>query len=494
MRTKHHRRHAIVDAAALLGTLVRYWATIFPLARRELAHWRARAEAIPDTTLRRLAQHTLEHEGFNAEGAALFATIAPAAHRRAVVRLLVRFQVMYDYLDLLTEQPTPEPLATSRQLHLALLTALGESPPSTSYYAYHPCSDDDGYLDELIAGCRAGFLDLPASAVVAPHVLEAARRSSEGQSYSHASVFTAETDNLIAWATSQIPLALDLRWWEAAAASESSLVIHGLLVAAADPDLNAETAVRVAAAYWPWITGLNALLDDLVDRAEDATEGTHSYAENYPTTDDLAQRLAVIAGRASTGVRDLPRQRRHAVVLAAMTSFYLAAPGASAPLAQDAARRVRAAVDMDLRLPLAMLALRRRLAELVKARRQRRRPLRSTGPPPKALRLEPRAHSVRKPRLNPPIRRAPSSQPMSDPSQLVALGRAIRRARVDRDLTQEALSERTGVHVKALSEIERGRRDARTTTVLEIIEGLGMPASDFYALYDRARAGDTLTP
>ena len=49
----------------------------------------------------------------------------PSGRRRATTRLLVAFQIMYDYLDALTEQPTPEPLRTSRQLHLALLVALG---------------------------------------------------------------------------------------------------------------------------------------------------------------------------------------------------------------------------------------------------------------------------------------------------------------------------------------------------------------------------------
>ena len=77
---------------------------------------------------------------------------------------------------------------------------------------------------------------------------------------------------------------------------------------------------------------------------------------------------------------------------------------------------------------------------------------------------------------------------------LHALGRAVRRARVDRDLSQEALAERAGMNAKYLSELERGRKDARTSTILRLVDAMDMRAGDLYALYDRAHAGDDLTP
>ena len=359
MRSKHRRARECKPSPELLGTLARYWLAIFPIARQELGRWRKRAEEIPNGPLRQLARLTLTHEGLNAEGAALFATLAPLAQRAAVVRLLVRFQVMYDYLDVLTEQPAEEPLRTSRQLHLALTAALGGTQPRSSYYAFHTYQDDGGYLDELVAGCRVGFAWLPSAAVAAPFALDAARRSAEGQSHSHAAVQIGNGE-LIRWASGEAP-ALRLRWWETAAASESSLVIHALLASAADPAFTPAAAERVAAAYWPWITGLNALLDDLVDRAEDAAEGTHSYVEHYADPELMALRFEAIAARATAAVRELPHSRRHAVILAAMTSFYLAAPGAALPGATATAQRVREQLDVNVRLLLAVLRLRRRL-------------------------------------------------------------------------------------------------------------------------------------
>lgn len=368
----------------MLAALASYWLTIFPVAHAELARWRVRAAAIPQPLLRRVAQATLAEEGLNAEGAALFALLAPPARRTATTRLLVRFQVMYDFLDALTELPlpatAPAPLAVSRQLHRALVAALGGPPPAAGYYALHPAGDDGGYLAELVAGCRRGFRALPGARQAAPLALRAAARSAEGQSRCHAAAGLREPRALMRWAQRETPPSSGLLWFETAAAAESSLVIHALLASAADPRLTHAAAARVAAAYWPWITGLNALLDDLVDGAEDAATGTHSHVPRYRHPRAAAERLGAIAAHASAAVGGLPRGRRHALILAAMTSFYLASPHAALADTAPAARAVRDALATDLRPLLAMLRARRRLAALTR----RRAPAAAPVPPARA--------------------------------------------------------------------------------------------------------------
>jgi len=45
------------------------------------------------------------------------------------------------------------------------------------------------------------------------------------------------------------------------------------------------------------------------------------------------------------------------------------------------------------------------------------------------------------------------------------LGRNLRRAREQRELTQEEVSERSGVHATEVSRIEAGKRDPRVSTL-----------------------------
>jgi tetraprenyl-beta-curcumene synthase len=367
-RTAIRPRRGARDTRALLGTLARYWFGIFPVARAELSYWRRRAATIPDETLRRYALETLADEHLNAEGAAVFAVLAPRRHRALVVRLLVRYQLMYDYLDTLTEQPVAAPLRASRHLHRALTAALGERPPPVSYYAYYPHADDGGYLPELVGACRAAFEALPAAGSVAPIALRAARRCGEGQSRNHAAMLTSDS-TLRRWASRATPTGSSLRWWETAAAAGSSLAIHALLASAADPALSIAEAERVERAYWPWINGLNTLLESMIDAPHDLATANHSYVEHYATPRLMANRLEAIAARAAHAARQLPHPEVHAAILAGMSAFYLAAPEAQLPAARPAAQRVRHRLGGNLGLPLAMLRTRRCLSRLAPRRR-----------------------------------------------------------------------------------------------------------------------------
>jgi transcriptional regulator with XRE-family HTH domain len=69
-------------------------------------------------------------------------------------------------------------------------------------------------------------------------------------------------------------------------------------------------------------------------------------------------------------------------------------------------------------------------------------------------------------------------------SQLVVFGRALRRARRDREMSQEALANRAGLAAKHVSEIERANRDPRLTTILKLAHALDMRAGELLTLYD----------
>jgi transcriptional regulator with XRE-family HTH domain len=68
---------------------------------------------------------------------------------------------------------------------------------------------------------------------------------------------------------------------------------------------------------------------------------------------------------------------------------------------------------------------------------------------------------------------------LSDP--LLDFGRVVRRARRDRELSQEALARASGLGAKHISEIERGNKDPRLTTVLQLAHALGLSAGDLFA-------------
>lgn len=74
-----------------------------------------------------------------------------------------------------------------------------------------------------------------------------------------------------------------------------------------------------------------------------------------------------------------------------------------------------------------------------------------------------------------------------------ALGAALRAARVDRDLTLEALSDRIagGMNSRYISACERGEVNVSYGNLLRICDGLGSPASSVVrSAEDRLQGSD----
>lgn len=57
---------------------------------------------------------------------------------------------------------------------------------------------------------------------------------------------------------------------------------------------------------------------------------------------------------------------------------------------------------------------------------------------------------------------------------MTRLGKEIRKARIDKDLTQAALQTMTGIDFRHLSAIERGDIDPRWSTVLKLAHALDL--------------------
>lgn len=74
---------------------------------------------------------------------------------------------------------------------------------------------------------------------------------------------------------------------------------------------------------------------------------------------------------------------------------------------------------------------------------------------------------------------------------LRALGRALRERRDELELTQEAVSLRTGVPQRRIWELEAGIGNPTARTLLRLVSGLDLPCSQLFARAERIAA---LTP
>lgn len=345
-------------AVALMRANARFWPTVLPEVRRELRGWDRRAAAIPDRVLREQALAKLSEERFNTEVAATLATLVPPIRRWRAIQAIVAFQVAYDYLDGLTEQPVPRPLAAGRQLYRAFGDALAPAGPPVDHYRHHPRGDDGGYLHALVACARSAFWSLPAAPAVAPAARAVAARCGEAQTRTHA-IPQLGVDPLRAWARAQ-PEAGRMRWWEiAAGAAASVLAVHALVALAADPLAAPADAERLAAAYLS-TCALTTLLDSLIDGEQDAVRGGHAYLAYYRDESEAAERLGALAREAVAAAAELPGAAHHLMTVAGAVAFYLSAPGADGDRARRLTRPMAAELGPQLRRTRAIFGAWRR--------------------------------------------------------------------------------------------------------------------------------------
>ncbi len=356
------RPHTARVLVAFALAHARYWMCMAPQVRREMRHWEARARAIEDPELRALALAKLRSEGLNAEAAAMAATIAPRATRGHAVRAIVALELLFDYLDGLSERPHTDPLGEGERLYAAFIGALDTldtdvTPPRGPRDTIGAGSggqlgtlDGDAYLQELARAVRRSLARLPAREAIAPYALQCAARGAQAQTRMHATQLLG-IDHLVEWAHGEAQ-GTTLQWREfAAGAACSVLALHALIAAAADPRTTPEQARAIDAAYL--FTGaMVTLLDGVVDHERDAAAGALNYAGLYEDPALLVQALTLAAREASRRSAELRNGAHHLMTLAAAAAYWCSAPGARDAHARPALQELRRELRGLLFIPL----------------------------------------------------------------------------------------------------------------------------------------------
>ncbi|MGA8365485.1 MAG: DUF2600 family protein [Solirubrobacteraceae bacterium] len=304
-------------------------ACVIPAVSREVGVWRDRACAIPDAPIREDALSAISTKRFNPEGAALFAVL-PRRYDVNLVRLLVAFQILLDFLDSVTERRVPRPVANGDQLHRALVEALHPGAPISDYYRYHPWQDDGGYLAALVMTCRECCGALPSYGCVKAQVVQAARRCGV-QGLNHDPDPRRRELRLRRWVGAEFADPRELSWWELTAAASSTLGIHALLAHAADADFADRQVGEVDRAYMPWVCVASTMLDSYVDAVADLADEGHSYVSHYSNPGVATHRVCGLVRRSMWEARQLRNGARHALIVAGMSAMYLSADEARTP-------------------------------------------------------------------------------------------------------------------------------------------------------------------
>lgn len=276
---------------------------------------------IPDAQIRRNALKALDRKRGNTAGAALFWTV-PHTRNPPLLRLLVTYQTMWDFLDCISENGARAGQINGRQLHRALVDALDPDRPTSDYYRHHPWCDDGGYMGLLVQVCRECFSLLPSSRRVSGLLAREATRANV-QAINHDLDPCNREASLRAWATREFPAGHEATWYELAGAAGAGLSIYALLVLAVEPQCTDRDIARAYSAYFPWTSAVATMLDSYVDQVEDVANGDHVYVAHYPTPALATMGMSRLVRRSLNEARQLHCGERHMLIVACMVAMYL---------------------------------------------------------------------------------------------------------------------------------------------------------------------------
>ncbi len=340
----------------LLAAVARELTWGLPTVAREARAWRSAALGIPDAPIRRDALSALASKRGHTDGAALF-TILPRARNPSLLRLLVAYEIAWDFLDSVNEHGAEAGQLNGLQLHLALIDALDPHAPIADHYRHHPWRGDGGYLSALVEACRQCCSRLPAYEQVRRIAVEEATRA-QVLAINHELDPARREEDLRRWAGRELPAEQDATWFELTGAASASLTIHALLALAAEPPVQDDAEIeRVRRAYFPWISAATTMLDSYVDQQQDEASGDHSYVAHYATPELATRRIGELVERCLREAGALRDGERHVLIAACMAAMYLSKDSARAPALRERTKSLACAGGPLTRLLLPVLRL-----------------------------------------------------------------------------------------------------------------------------------------
>lgn len=314
---------------------------------REVAAWQRRAAQIRAPDLRALALHSLTDKRSLTEGAARFWEV-PRHRSKRLVKVLVAFQILANFLDTVSELGQRDLAVRTRDpssIMLAFIDAVDVDQPTRDYYRDYPAWDDDGYLLALVQVCRSCCVGLPSYRRARGRLARHARLA--GVLDLHHDPDPVRRDRTMErFVTTMFAGGASVPWFERAAAASSALTVIVLLTLASDPRTTEHDLDDAVRAYTN-VGALSVALDSFADQLDDAVSGHVSFIGYYANAPAAVSRIRHLIERSlrdTGGLRDGPR---HVLLVSMMIALLLSRDSArSDALAADTGMLIAAGGTM----------------------------------------------------------------------------------------------------------------------------------------------------
>ncbi|WP_096438340.1 tetraprenyl-beta-curcumene synthase family protein [Alteribacter populi] len=299
---------------------------VVPEVHQILDEWRKKAEKIENNELRMYALESINENTFHNEGGGVFALLTKKEVRTDVLWFIVSYQIICDYLDSLCDQSESLDPNDFRSLHEALRQALAPGSQEDVYYEHREQKDDNGFLRDLVTTCQEKVQAFPGFTGAQASMEELSLHYRNLQVYKHVEKKDREP-YLISWyeeTKEKYPYLADMRWYEFAASTGSTLGVYTLAAYASKGKMAKAEAESMKDKYFPHAQGLHILLDYFIDQEEDLEDDELNFCAYYKNEEDMVERMRYFKTEAERKLKQMPDSAFHSLINKGIIAIYLA--------------------------------------------------------------------------------------------------------------------------------------------------------------------------
>lgn len=305
----------------------KYNKTVYPIVNKRINEYRMYTNRIKTHSMKSYALEALDKNSFDLEVSSIY-TLYPNIDVVYATEVIFSFQAIVQYLNTISEHSSAATEPFIKLIFSSLKDATNlRSEAYERYFTFFPSKDDDGYLSILVEKCRQKVRLLPSFDIIRDSLSTYLALFIDLQVTKYYSEDPDREINLLSWSRAHGQKYPDISNWEYCMSIDSPLSLQFLLALATNPDLTEQDVENMNNAFFPWICGLQSILEGYLNYSDNLFSRNSNSIFHYRNLKEYEDRIIYFINSAYE--IEIPHRNNYFSILRILISIYATHPKAN---------------------------------------------------------------------------------------------------------------------------------------------------------------------
>lgn len=275
----------------------KYTKFVYPIVNKRINEYRLYTNRIKMRSMKSNALEALDRNKFDLEVSSIY-SLYPKVDIALATEIIFSFQALVQYLNTICEHSSASTEPFLKLIFSSLKDAVNlRTEAYERYFTFFPSKDDDGYLSILVEKCRQKVRLLPSFNIIRDYLVAYLSLFIDLQVTKYSSEDTGKEFELLSWSCAHGQKYPDITSWEFCMSIDSPLTLQFLLALATNPDLTEQEVEVVNSTFFPWICGLQKILEGYLSYSDNLFSRNINYIFYYKNLKEYEDRIIYFINR-----------------------------------------------------------------------------------------------------------------------------------------------------------------------------------------------------